>query len=111
MAKVVKLDQTGADPDEGSGLLDEDLDEEDVVRNRRTKKATVTVNVGNLSSVADTNTYVYNTGSMGSIDESTVRTSVDLNSSTNKSSGAADSDDVSQSSSSQSNYTHYTNIS
>lgn len=39
-----------------------------------------------------------NTGSMGSIDESTVRTSIDMNSSTNKSSGDGRSEDSSSTS-------------
>ena len=95
--------------DEDDMLLDEELDEQDhhsARRNRHRQRR------GDNSGIV-----AENTASMTSIDESTVRTSVEANSSTNKSSRdehtsedqGQESDDAS--SSSVSNYTHYTNVS
>lgn len=90
MSKVSRLNQ-GMDPDEGSGLIDEDLDEEDVVhkevkpmkkqpkKNPRDNRNAPQITVTNLNQPSAV--------SVMSIDESTVRTSVEMNSSTNKSSG------------------------
>jgi len=95
-------------------LIDEEADEEDTNKqssfkprksafmSRRTIQQSI--GVSQLGSQA-------NPTSAYSIDESTIRTSVEMNSSTNKSSGDEKSDHESQSSSDQSNYTHYTNAS